>query len=138
MRVLVKDGPQCVRPTIGTDEDVVDVLARHEQPADIDLLALVNRLERIEGLSSGNTTTTVGTAVVVTLLENRRVSASRKAFELRSDRAQAPLADRADDDEVRRVDADPLRLRRGTPRQEDGEHETCATQEPTHRGPALL
>ena len=138
MRVLVKHGAQRVGPLIGTDEDVVDVLARHEQAADLDLLALIDRLERIERL------------VVRKHDDDRRNGGGRdpageqarkrfaEAFELRPDRAEAPLADRADDDEVRRVDADPLRLRRGTPRQEDGEHETCATQDPTHRGPALL
>ena len=50
MGVLVEDRAQRVGTTIGADQDVVDVLPRNEQPPDIDLLPLENRLEGIERL----------------------------------------------------------------------------------------
>jgi hypothetical protein len=48
MRVFVEHDSQALVVVVGDHGDVVEIAARHEQSGDIDTLALVLRLERIE------------------------------------------------------------------------------------------
>lgn len=129
MGVFVEDRAQRVGTTIGADQDVVDVLPRNEQPPDIDLLPLENRLEGIERLlvrkhhdngghrGGGDTT--------------RQQSRQRftETFELGADHPKPRLAHRPEQDEVRGVDARPLRLR-GRGRTRSGNKDTDNAEEP--------